>query len=302
MKATTKLIYIERIQQVLHHLETHLDRDLPLEALAELACFSPFHFHRIFRGVVGEGVKEITRRLRLERAAHFLRTTDQAVIDIALAAGYECHESFCRAFRIQYGASPSEFRAEPFRTHFAYAPSRIHYLPGEQFSGFVPLTANGERIMNARIEYVAPLRVAYVRHTGPYEQCHTAWEQLCRLAGQRGLLQSAPRFFGICHDDPDMTPPDRIRYDACVLAENFPGDDALPVQYTNAGEYAIATHQGPLEHLKDTYSAMCGRWIIDQGREPDAQPSLECYLNDPNVVAPEEIAVDVYVPLKPIAA
>src|SRR6185436_20700588 len=110
MKPETVESYRERMLAVLVHIQEHLDDPLPLEELADVAHFSPFHFHRIFRGMVGESVKEHVRRLRLERAAHRLRFTGEPVTEIALDAGYQTHESFTRAFGAMFGESPSEFR------------------------------------------------------------------------------------------------------------------------------------------------------------------------------------------------
>ena len=99
---------------------------------AAVAHFSPYHFHRIFRGMVGESVKEHVRRLlRLERSAQRLRDSNDAILEIALDAGYESHESFTRAFRAMFGESPSEFRdnrrelraADGFAAGFLWRPS-----------------------------------------------------------------------------------------------------------------------------------------------------------------------------------
>ena len=107
MKATTLQHYRERILKVLVHVQQNLDEATSLERLAEVAGFSPFHFHRIFRGMVGETVAEHVRRLRLERAAMRLKHTDQPVTRIAFDAGYEAHEAFTRAFGAMFGVAPS---------------------------------------------------------------------------------------------------------------------------------------------------------------------------------------------------
>ena len=111
MKPETLNSYKTRILRSLVYVQTHLDETISLEDMAAVACFSPCHFHRIFRGMVGESVAEHIRRLRLERAAQLLRRTDKPVIEIALAAGYETHESFTRAFGAAFGQAPSSFRA-----------------------------------------------------------------------------------------------------------------------------------------------------------------------------------------------
>jgi len=90
--------YQLRVGLAIQHLEQHLDDDLSLPELADVASFSPFHFHRIFRALTGEGVAERVRRLRLERAAARLRNTSRSILEIALEAGYQAHESFTRAF------------------------------------------------------------------------------------------------------------------------------------------------------------------------------------------------------------
>jgi AraC family transcriptional regulator len=84
VKPDTRQDYEERILRVLVYLQRHLDRSPSLEDLAAVAHFSPFHFHRIFRGLTGESVQAHQRRLRLERAAGQLRQSADPVIRIAL--------------------------------------------------------------------------------------------------------------------------------------------------------------------------------------------------------------------------
>ena len=122
MRESTVEDYQQRLLRVLLHIQNHLDASLALDELADVAHFSPFHFHRIFRGMIGESVKEHVRRLRLERAAHRLRFTGQPVTEIAFDAGYQQHEAFTRAFRAMFEQSPTEFR----KTHraVAYGPRR----------------------------------------------------------------------------------------------------------------------------------------------------------------------------------
>src|SRR5205085_6955962 len=111
MHSQTERTYHERVLRVLVYIQNHLDDALALDDLAAVAHFSPYHFHRIFRGMVGESVMEHVRRLRLERAAHRLKFTDQPVTRIAFDAGYEAHEAFTRAFGAMFGTAPSQFRA-----------------------------------------------------------------------------------------------------------------------------------------------------------------------------------------------
>src|SRR6185436_14837760 len=110
MKPATMTSHQERILRLLVTIESNLSADLSLEALARQGDFSPYHLHRVFRALVGEPVKEYVRRLRLERAAHELAYGTRPIVQIAIDAGYETHESFARAFRTAHGSAPSSYR------------------------------------------------------------------------------------------------------------------------------------------------------------------------------------------------
>ena len=102
--------YQDRIQEVKQYIREHLDEPLNRELLAAVADFSVPHLHRIFNACVGESVAGYVRRIRLERAGRKLRLGAVDITEVALAAGYESHAAFGKAFKKQFGLSPSEFR------------------------------------------------------------------------------------------------------------------------------------------------------------------------------------------------
>src|SRR5687767_4760915 len=83
-----------------------------VNAMARKACFSRRQFHRLTLDVIGETPAAHQRRVRLDRAAWLLLTTQATVLDIALETGWESHEVFTRAFRAQFGTTPSAFRKD----------------------------------------------------------------------------------------------------------------------------------------------------------------------------------------------
>jgi AraC-like DNA-binding protein len=95
---------------LLIEVQRSLDRDLNLESLARKFGYSPFHFHRLFSSVVGETPKKYVERLRLEKAAYKLQITDEPVLDVCLSVGFKNHETFARAFKRHFGASPRDCR------------------------------------------------------------------------------------------------------------------------------------------------------------------------------------------------
>jgi AraC family transcriptional regulator len=100
----------ECIEDVMRYIRKHINEPLDREILASVAGFSVPHFHRVFTAHVGESAASYVRRLRLERAGHKLRMGAINITEVALAAGYDTHAAFSKAFKQQFGLSPSEFR------------------------------------------------------------------------------------------------------------------------------------------------------------------------------------------------
>ena len=287
--------YKRRILRVLVHIQQHLDEPMPLEQLAGVACFSPYHFHRVFTGMVGESVREYVRRLRLERAAGQLKLGSASIVDIALRAGYDSHEAFTRSFKTVFGAAPSKFRLAR-QLDLAKAPSGIHFDKPISVR-FRTLHRGGN--MKVEIKRLKPMRVAFMRHVGPYGDVGKTWDQFLTVMGKEGYLGGNPLMLGSCHDDPEVTPPAKLRYDACLtVGEDFSPRGDVGVQTVAGGAYAVTTHTGPYDQLGRAYAEFLGQWLPRSGRELRDAPCFEVYLNAPESTAPEELLTDIYAPLR----
>jgi AraC family transcriptional regulator len=299
MRTATEQTYQERLLKVQRHIQEHLDDELTLVGLARVAHFSPFHFHRIFRGMTGESLAGFIRRLRLERAAMFLRSSRRPVTRIAFEAGYDSHEAFTRAFRSRFGMAPSAYRRQRIAEDLVGHEDTVVLAERRHSLSRYIITQAGGTTMKITVKELPEMRVASVRHTGPYAQCKGAWDALCMWAGPRGLIGPRTRFFGISHDDPEVTPPDKIRYDACLTIEgDIKPERGITLQTIGGGRYVTVTHKGPYEKLSDTYAVICGQWAPQSGHELRAAPCLEEYLNSPDETAPEDLLTDVYVPIE----
>jgi AraC family transcriptional regulator len=295
MKKSTEQLYKQRILSVQLYIQKNLDRELSLDELARKSYFSTYHFHRIFKVVVGESLKEHIRRLRLERAASHLKHTDESVINIAFDASYQTHEAFTRAFKTIFGCSPSGFRTNNSASQRIIA----QYQSDRQVNKRNKNHVNGDEIMEVKIKDIKPMRVAFVRHVGPYNQVGKAWDRLCTHVGKEGHLGSSSKFIGICYDDPEVTHPEKIRYDACILVdESFVPKEEIAVQTIGGGEYAVTTHFGSYDNLGQTYSELIGEWLLKSDRELRSEPGMEFYLNDPDGTAPDDLITDICLPLK----
>jgi AraC family transcriptional regulator len=289
--------YRTRMLRVLVHIQQNLDEALRLDELSAVAGFSPFHFHRIFRGLIGEPVKEHVRRLRLERAAHRLRHGGQPVTEMSLDAGYQTLESFTRAFHKMFGLSPTEFRARHAVVAYGPAPSGVHFVAEGAVESFRPVVSRSSPL-EVRIERLPEMRIAFVRHTGPYEETDASYGRLMGWAGAAGLLNPQTTVFGVAYDDPTVTAPEKLRYDAAIVIPNdLVIEGEIGTRMMPAGKFAVATHCGPYETLGDTYTRFCGEWLPLSGLELLAAPALEFYRNSPEDTPPEELLTDIYMPL-----
>jgi AraC family transcriptional regulator len=298
MKSDTRADYSKRVLRVLLHIQNHLSSPLPLTDLAGLASFSPFHFHRIFRGMVGESLKQHIRRLRLERAAVQLKTTAHPVITIAFNAGYESHEAFTSAFRSAFHCTPSQYRTQRSMAAQLAAPTAVHFGDGQTERLFQSIQQE-PCTMKVEVRELPPLRVAFLRHVGPYDQVGSTWERLTDWAGMNCLMDGSTQLFGACHDDPDVTQPDKIRYDACItVADHVTAEDNIGIQEMSGGRYAVTLHEGPFDQLGETYANLFGSWFAGSSLEPGPPPCLEFYLTDPESTEPEDLLTELWVPLQ----
>jgi AraC family transcriptional regulator len=283
---------------VVNYIQKNLDSELTLEELAQQANFSSYHFHRIFSGMLGESLKELIRRLRLERAAVQLKTSSASILTISLAAGYESDMAFSRVFKAKSGLLPSKFRKSEQISFPCLSRSSVRYVTNEHISSFEPFI-DKELNMKVMTKQVDEILVAYVPHQGPYKECGHAWDTLCGTLAPIGLLGGDAKMIGVSYDDPDIVAPELLRYDACIsVDEIFTTTDEISFKTIASGHYAVTTHIGAYEKLNETYQKGVGQWFSQSDYESDDKPCFEIYLNDPESTEPEELITDIYLPLK----
>ncbi|MCB8976432.1 MAG: AraC family transcriptional regulator [Ardenticatenaceae bacterium] len=282
----TRADYQESITRVMLFIQARLDEVPSLEEIAAVAAFSPYHFHRLFTAYTGESLSTFIRRLRLERAANRLRQTFDPITDIALDAGYETPTNFGKAFRQQFGQTPTEFRDSKHVLDTAvFRQSRTELL----------------KIVKPNLVNLEPQPVLFVRQTGPYGEASTAaFATLMRFAYQNRLMHKNSQLLGIVHDSPDVTEAGHLRYDACLTVDApIEPEGEVGVQTLAGGRYAVFTHTGPYENFTATYRLIFSHWLPQSGERLREVPTFERYHNrDPRRTKPENLRTDIYLPLE----
>lgn len=277
---STAIDYGARIERVTAYIWDHLDDPLDLHKLADVACFSPYHFHRIFREFTGETVAQTVRRLRLHRAAAQLEEGEQPISSIATAAGYGSIEAFTRAFAASYGQPPASYRASQHK-----APD----TPGPE-----PIDARYEVSV---CEFPA-MRLAGYPHQGDYQQIGSAFGRFYAWAFPRGIIHAQTRHIGVYYSDETAVPTAELRSFAGVtVAEDFQPEGEVEIVDIPSGSAAMLTHKGPYAQLSTAYRYLYGAWLIGGDQAPGDQPCFEVYLNNPTEVPPTELLTEVWFPL-----
>ncbi|MGD7095825.1 AraC family transcriptional regulator [Ralstonia pseudosolanacearum] len=287
--------YLARLRNVLAHIDAHLDETLDVARLAEVAAFSPYHFHRQFTLLFGVNVGRYVQLLRLKRAAHQLAYRDAArITDIALACGYEGPEAFARAFRKQSGQSPSAFRAAPQWGNWAtdlqaLRALRSEHMPAQPQPHAVEIIER-EDVPVAAIEHRGdPARL------GETLRAFIAWRRANRLPPAVSATYNI-----VVYDNPDDTPPEAFRMDICAatpapVAPNAPG---VVGKTLAGGRYAVLRHAGSDDTLDQTVAYLYVEWLPASGEEPRDAPLLFQRVRFYPDVPEHEAVTDVLLPLR----
>lgn len=151
------------------------------------------------------------------------------------------------------------------------------------------------QLMEVTIKDQPELRVAGVRHIGPYHEIGRAFARIGSIAGAH--LARGSRMIGIFHDDPESTAPDQLRSDAAItLPGTASGPDGLVEQRIPAGRYAHVLHKGGYEGLPGAWAALKKEWLPKSGHRMSG-PSYEVYLNDPSSTPKADLLTEIYMRL-----
>ncbi|CAM3994904.1 AraC family transcriptional regulator [Bordetella tumulicola] len=276
MKSKTRIHYANRLEPVLQWLASHPDAAPELYHLADLACLSPYHFHRVYRALMGETVNATMLRLRMHQASVDLAGA-RSMQQVAQRAGYTSQAAFNRAFGAVFGMPPGRYR---------HARSRP-FNPQEL--GMYPTT----------IESFAGASLVTLAHSGDYQQIGMTFDRLFLLASSRELIGPATRSFGVYYDDPDQVPVDQLRARAGVtLPDERDVDTAVFEPFSlPATPCAVLEYIGPYSEIEAAYHWLFSEWLPASGYETRDFPMWEEYVNDPKVTPAAELKTRIYLPL-----
>jgi AraC family transcriptional regulator len=304
-------LYQVRINRVVDYIQQHLHQKLSVTKLARVACFSPYHFHRLFSAYIGETLTSFIQRLRIEKAAFILVSSPQkSVTEIAHEVGFAGSASFARLFKGIFGISASQWRQGPL------GKNNIGVKAGLFTTGNWPDVKKADgavkkspaysfaKNVSVSIEDIAEKTVAYVRHIGPVIGNAALFEsmikRLIKWSRQKELAVPGPNCISVYHDDPEITDENKLRVSICIsVPAAITGNDEIGIMRIAGGKYAVGHFKIDGHQYADAWKYLFGQWLPRSGFECDDRPGFEIYRNIPRSHPQKKHIVDIYVPIVP---
>jgi len=303
--------YAERVNRVIDYIHENLSESLSLSKIADVAAFSPYHFHRIFHSITGETLYNFILRLRLEKAAHKLRySLNRSVTEIAYECGFSSASAFSRAFRDHFSVTPLEYRdgflkngggqwAEGLRAGAARPAGRYTMNVATQ------LDTVGDWHISVR--NLPDKHVAYIRHTGFREYVfnraiNDTFKHLRNWLEVHGIPADGRECIGLTYDDTNITAPERCRYRACyTVPPAFGPEGEVGTMTVPGGSYAVCRIEGDWSrygsYFQEVTDFLFGVWFPTSGYIPGGEL---CYMEQYYTTYDSgKLVMDLCIPAEP---
>jgi AraC family transcriptional regulator len=292
----SKSIYTDKINRVTEYVYKHLHKSPSLEELAQIACLSSFHFHRIFRAITGETLNFHKNRLRLEKAAKLIKYSSQNITEVAFECGFSSSSTFARSFKNYFGISAKEYKKTGLIEN-----SKIckELFPMDKY--IVPMTK--EELIEkfpVEIKEFPERRVAFIRVNNSYTEGKVtkAFKQMAEWAKAKNLYE-AKTLFGMSIDDPMVTPAEKCRYEVCLtIPTSFDCNSEMSTMIMPKCKYAVTKVYGDLKTEATAINYLFSNWLINSSYEPEHQHVLEIFLNKNNIFDWDNLELELCLPIK----
>ncbi len=289
--------YEDRVNRAISLVERRIASELSLEMLADAACLSPQHFHRVFKSLVGETVHEFTTRLRMERAVALARLEPQlAWKQIAARCGYRSVPVFSRAFRRHFGVNPAAF---DLAAYWAGRPDASEAMQASRYflrpAPPAPEDFRVELITRSRAQLaVSRARGGYVNPAAIIQ----AYERLARWAEREGLPMGGGRLAGASRDDPEITPLSKCRYDFTLeVEEGVKPPPGVHLEVRPEGRWAVHAVEGDMADVDRAWNLLFKSWLPANGLELRDEAAEEVYRQSPAEIGWERFDLLCCVPI-----
>ena len=314
----SKQIYISRINRVIDYIKANLDGDLSLDRLADVAHFSKFYFHRIFKAGVGENVNAVVSRMRVERSAFkLIYNPNLPVTSIAYESGFSSPSVYSREFKSHYAVTPTQWRklknqnSKICTVDGKSCKEQLDvkmYIDSSGHKSYWGINMKNQNLLNVDVRSMPEIPIAYVRHHGYYDPqdkvlFQSLFASLMAWAVPRNLFAppatKAMTIFSSGYSD--TTASENLSVDVCISIEKETlvngeiGKRTIP-----QGQYAVVSVEGTLAECGEAWDALFNGWLPCSGYQPGDGAYYINHLNDPEQHPQKLHRVEFYLPVKPL--
>lgn len=295
--------YIESINLVLRYIDDNLESDLTIDHLAEIALFSKFHFHRIFKGAVGESLIAYVIRRRLERAAFLLkRFSELSVTEVALRVGFKSPEHFSRSFKEKFDVTANEFRQSDINDPKSLKNSKMYQAVSENSFYHIYEQSRKQEPENFAVTVVdqPEYQVAAITDTFGENGMNlvNAYNELIDWAKSVGVFTTNAKRFGVSRDDIEITPADQYRMEFSIsIPDGIQPTGRIETTRVYGGTYALIPVKGDIHRVAKAWDYLYRNWLPTSGYRPLNQPAIEVYHQGPETLGWETFDLDVGIPV-----
>ncbi|MEP0174093.1 MAG: AraC family transcriptional regulator [Paraglaciecola sp.] len=271
--------YLNAIQKAIDYIEENLDKPLPLTAISAHARMSHWHFQRIFKALTNETIKSYVRSRRIANSIDSLYDKNLSILDVAIASGFESHESYTRAFQKLFGYTPSEYRQ---RASQALIIKKAKFDQGylENLHQNLLLeprifTSSAKVLVGTKIEVIG----IESEQTNIAEKLPALWESFMpRLPEIKHKVEGT--CYGIITIEENSESQQKLFYMSCIEVSQLSSIPDSMVSITlPAQQYAEFTHTGQVntDHFNQTISYIYSSWLLGSNMKHTYGPDVETY-------------------------
>ncbi|MEM9546529.1 MAG: AraC family transcriptional regulator [Bacteroidota bacterium] len=282
---------LTRYKTLLSYIDAHFKEDINIEKVESISHYSYRNINRIFEALHHETIGKYIKRLRLEKAAQYLKYSELGISDIGFEVGFEDRAAFSKAFKKKYGYSPSAFR-ESSDSNFDTEIQLMYKNEGK----------NREKLQ-FEIIYLPAFDYLFLEHRGDYNDflaMENTGDQVYDYALQKGLLTPRSKFMTEVVDDSTISDSIHLRYNMGFILEQslpFAPEGLYRVKHHSPQKYARFMHQGTYQSCSNYYEEIYAYWMMDVNLELKDLPSLEFYPDADINASNPEILTEIYIPV-----
>lgn len=292
---TNTLEYTKQINEVLNYIFKNLKGDLSLEKLADVANYSPFHFQRIFKQVVGESPKQYIIRTKLESSVGFLFIhKTKSITEIAMDCGFSSLSAFSRSFKDYFGMSAEELRGIDIKDRIKLLKSEGYVKELLKHEASTSEFRSDKNSIQIIVKKINSIHGIFTNTSLKSDKIISSFRKSIQVAETNDIDISNSNFIGIIYPHQDL-------YRALITYHpNLELSKKINNTEIKSGRYASFKINGDMETMFEGFKYFNENWLPHSGYRMADLCGFEILSQNPIGKAYHEIEREIYIPIEPI--